>query len=199
VANRAKLNVQIINLSLGHPIFAPPENDPLVRAVERATRAGIYVVVSAGNFGLKADGTVGYAGITSPGNAQSAITVGAAMTQDTVTRADDGVAPYSSRGPTWYQGLAKPDLVAPGHRLASDAAIGSTLYNTALASGHASTGDRLLMLNGTSMSAAVSTGVIALVLQAHEQNGFHKQKAMTPNLMKAIVEFSAIRWPAPMR
>ncbi len=43
VANRAKLNVQIINLSLGHPIFAPPEDDPLVRAVEKATRAGIYV------------------------------------------------------------------------------------------------------------------------------------------------------------
>jgi len=93
VSNRAKLNAQIINLSLGHPIFAPPKDDPLVRAVEKATRAGIYVVVSAGNWGLKADGTVGYAGITSPGNAQSAITVGAAMTQDTVTRDDDGVAP----------------------------------------------------------------------------------------------------------
>src|SRR5256885_16186748 len=42
------------------------------------------------------------------------------------------------------------------------------------------------------MSAAVSTGVVALVLQAHNQNGFHRQKAITPNLMKAIVEFSAI-------
>ena len=29
------------------------------------------------------------------------------------------VAPYSSRGPTWFDGFAKPDVVAPGHRLVS--------------------------------------------------------------------------------
>ena len=33
IANRSKLNVQIINLSLGHPIFSRPEDDPLVQAV----------------------------------------------------------------------------------------------------------------------------------------------------------------------
>ncbi len=54
-------------------------------------------------------------------------------------------------------------------------------------------GDRLLTLNGTSMSAAIATGVVALALEAHNQNGFHRQRAITPNLMKALVEFSAIR------
>src|SRR5579872_885713 len=34
VANQAKLNVQVINLSLGHPIYAPAQYDPLVQAVE---------------------------------------------------------------------------------------------------------------------------------------------------------------------
>ena len=65
---------------------------------------------------------MGYAGISSPGNAPSAITVGAAKTFDTTTRADDLVADYSSRGPTWYDGFAKPDVVAPGHRLVGPAA-----------------------------------------------------------------------------
>jgi serine protease AprX len=192
VANRAKLNVQIINLSLGHPIFARPEDDPLVQAVEKASQAGLFVVVSAGNYGLKADGTIGYAGITSPGNAHSAITIGATDTLNTIKRDDDSVAAYSSRGPTWYEALPKPDLVSPGTRLASDAAIGSTLYNAALAAGRIRKGDQLLVLNGTSMGTAVTTGVVALVLQAHNQNGFHRQRPITPNLMKALLEYSAI-------
>jgi subtilisin family serine protease len=133
VLNRTKLNVHIVNLSLGHPIYAPAADDPLVQAVEQASASGLIVVVSAGNFGQKqTDGTSGYAGITSPGNAPSAITVGAAMTNDTVTRWDDQVAPYSSRGPSWYDGFAKPDLVAPGHHLASDTNISSYLYKQLL-------------------------------------------------------------------
>ena len=45
--------------------------------------------------------------------------VGAVRTFDTVTRADDRIAPYSSRGPSWYDGFAKPDIVAPGDNLLS--------------------------------------------------------------------------------
>src|SRR4051812_33662507 len=51
VANKARLNAQIINLSLGHPIFAPAVDDPLVQAVQKATAAGFIVVTSAGNRG----------------------------------------------------------------------------------------------------------------------------------------------------
>ena len=192
VTNRSKLNVQIVNLSLGHPIFSRPEDDPLVQAVEMASQAGLYVVVSAGNFGMRSDGTTGYAGITSPGNAHSAITIGATDTLNTTTRQDDSVAAYSSRGPTWYEALPKPDLVSPGTRLASDAAIGSTLYNAALSAGKIKKGDQLLVLSGTSMGTGVASGVVALILQAHNQNGFHKQRAITPNFMKALLQYSAI-------
>jgi len=69
VANKAHLNVQIINLSLGHPILAPAKDDPLVQAVEKATAAGLIVVASAGNYGRQSGGAPGYTGITSPGNA----------------------------------------------------------------------------------------------------------------------------------
>ena len=129
IDNRDKLNIDVINLSLGHPIYESAETDPLVRAVEDATRAGIVVVAAAGNYGMnQATGEIGYAGITSPGNAPSAITVGALDMHDTADRSDDTVAPYSSRGPAWYSGLAKPDLVAPGHRLVAVGAYGGTLY-----------------------------------------------------------------------
>ena len=53
-------------------ICEPAATDPLVQAIEAAVRAGIVVVVSAGNVGVNATtGQVGYAGITSPGNAPS--------------------------------------------------------------------------------------------------------------------------------
>ena len=53
------------------------------------------------------------------------------MTQNTAQRDDDVVAPYSSRGPSWYDGFAKPDLVAPGHKLVSDTDTSSYLYTNA--------------------------------------------------------------------
>jgi subtilisin family serine protease len=52
IANKYKLKIDIINLSLGHPIYEPAATDSLVQAVERAVRAGMAVIVSAGNFGL---------------------------------------------------------------------------------------------------------------------------------------------------
>jgi serine protease AprX len=90
--NRATYDIRVINLSLGHPVFEPAADDPLVQAVEAAVRAGIVVVASAGNCGYNSEtGQSGYAGISSPGNAPSAITVGALDTKGTETR-DDTVA-----------------------------------------------------------------------------------------------------------
>ncbi|MCC7417020.1 MAG: S8 family peptidase [Acidobacteria bacterium] len=194
IANRAALGVHIVNLSLGHPIYAPAEDDPLVQAVERASASGLIVVVSAGNFGqAERSGEVGYLGITSPGNARSAITVGAADTKHTTAREDDEVARYSSRGPTWFDALAKPDLVAPGHRLASDTNATSYLFKL-LKSGHVKSrnGGDYLELSGASMATAVASGVAALALDAHNRAGLQSVHPISANLMKGILEYSAI-------
>ncbi len=93
IVNRRALDISVLNLSLGHPIFEPAATDPLVQAVEHAVREGLIVVVSAGNFGRNPQsGVVGYAGIASPGNAPSAFTVGSVRTFDTVSREDDRIA-----------------------------------------------------------------------------------------------------------
>jgi serine protease AprX len=192
VQNRDRLKIDIINLSLGHPVFEPRTTDPLVQAVEAASRAGIVVVAAAGNFGRNpTTGVAGYGGITSPGNAESAITVGAVDTQDTVSRLDDTVASYSSRGPTWYDAGAKPDVVAPGSRLVAAAALRSSLYGEYpdRRVGWARKQPQYLRLSGTSMAAAVTTGVVALMLEAHEE---HFKQPLTPNAVKALLEFSAI-------
>jgi len=193
VANKSKLNVQIINLSLGHPILAPAAHDPLVLAVERATQAGLIVVTAAGNNGQKKGGDIGYTGIASPGNAPSAITVGATITNNTVVRGDDRIADFSARGPTWFDAYAKPNVVAPGFQLAGDASLSSTLFKQ-LPSGRvkAKNGADFLSLSGTSMAAAVTTGVVALIVDAHNKNGFHRQRPVTANLVKGMLEFSAI-------
>jgi len=60
VANRLTLGIDVINLSLGHPIYEPAATDPLVQAVEAASRAGIVVVTASGNAGInpRSDGMV---------------------------------------------------------------------------------------------------------------------------------------------
>ena len=129
-ANKETLGIDVINLSLGHPVYESVATDPLVRALEQAVRAGIVIVVSAGNHGVDpATDIPGYGGIPSPANAPSAVTVGATNTAGTVERSDDIVARYSSRGPTWIDGFAKPDVVAPGHRIVAPIGTDSMLYD----------------------------------------------------------------------
>jgi serine protease AprX len=185
--------IDIINLSLGHPIYEPAAGDPLVRAVENAVHAGIVVVTAAGNMGSDKEGDPGYTGITSPGNAPSVITVGALNSQGTARVSDDRVASFSSRGPTWYDGFAKPDLLAPGVNLTSDAPRLSSLLTEfpQIRVSSKSTKGSFGSLSGTSMAAAVATGVSAVVLEASRVAN-PGVSALTPNGLKAILQYTAL-------
>ena len=119
IEHRLAWNIKIINVSLGHPVMESAQDDPLCQAVQRATDAGILVIVAAGNVGKMADGRPVIGGISSPGNSPAALTVGALNTRQTAARSDDVMATYSSRGPTMIDGVLKPELVAPGNQILS--------------------------------------------------------------------------------
>ena len=167
IENRDKYKIRAINLSLGHPVMEPSTTDPLCRAVMKATAAGIVVIASAGNSGKAADGRPILGGITSPGNSPYAITVGAMNTKGTVTRSDDIMTTYSSRGPTRFEHAVKPDVVAPGNKIVSLETSGSYLQRNYPQFHMAGKGvNSYSHLSGTSMSTAVVTAGVALLLQA---------------------------------
>jgi serine protease AprX len=189
IEHRREYNVRIINLSLGAPVLQPYRDDPLCEAVERAVRAGLVVVAAAGNFGRSADGKSVYGAITSPANSPYAIAVGAIDTHDTAQRSDDTLATYSSKGPTRYDLVMKPDLAAPGSHIRSAEAVGSYLSTTYPARHVAGTGPNAVMqLSGTSMAAGVVSGAAALVLDA--------RGSLTPRDTKAALQLTSTFLPS---
>ncbi|MBM3735248.1 MAG: hypothetical protein FJW39_05615 [Acidobacteria bacterium] len=171
-------NIRVMNLSLGRPVTQSFQTDPLCQAVERAWKAGIVVVVAAGNLGRYAT-TQGYATIAAPGNDPFVITVGAARNPEdgSDSQSDDTVSSFSSKGPTAIDHVVKPDLVAPGNLMVARTVFPSTL--TSLLPGNAMVMDskQYLKLSGTSMAAPVVAGVAAMII--------HKDSTMTPDQVKA--------------
>ena len=166
-SNHAKYGIRVVNLSWGTDGIQPTNIDPLDAAVEKAWRADLVVVVSAGNTG---PGTV-----TKPGDDPHVITVGAADIANTAANDDDTVAPFSARGTANGAGH-KPDVVAPGVSLISDRARGSTvdLFNPG-----ARVGWSLFRGTGTSQAAAVVSGVVARMLDV--------DPSLTPDQVKWVL------------
>ncbi|PIW02010.1 MAG: hypothetical protein CO108_10720 [Deltaproteobacteria bacterium CG_4_9_14_3_um_filter_63_12] len=180
IENRDLYNVRVINLSLSAPVFESYTTDPLCQAVQHAVEGGIVVVGAAGNAGFGDNQTL-FGGIGSPANHPAVITVGASDPANTVVRSDDSVAWFSSRGPTLFDGVAKPDLLAPGVNLRLPVPTNATLAR--LSSVHPDPDGAWLNASGTSFSAALVSGTVALMLE--------QTPGLNPTEVKAILEFTA--------
>ena len=190
IAHKDQYNIRVLNLSIGGDPVGSFQVDPVDQAVEAAWQNGITVVCAAGN-----EGDFGAGGILSPGNDPLAITVGATDTRQTADTRDDVVASYSSVGPTQFDEVAKPDLVAPGNRLVSLRTPGSYIdtnfpENTIPIINYAPTApttmsSNYLMLSGTSTSAPVVAGAAALMIGADPR--------LTPNDVKVRLMSTADR------
>jgi serine protease AprX len=182
ISLQKKYNIQVINLSLGRGISVSYTQDPLCQAVESAWQAGIVVVVAAGNYGrLSVDGSNGYGTITAPGNDPFVITVGAMNSNGSSSPSAETMTSYTSKGPTTYDHVVKPDIMAPGNNIVSLAAPGAALeaeYPAQLVNGNDGNPD-YFTLSGTSMATPVVSGAVALLVQ---QNG-----NLTPDQVKALL------------
>jgi serine protease AprX len=158
VDNKTAYNIRVINLSLSSAAAESYTTDPLDAAVEQAWNSGITVVAAAGNEALTNDGVT-----FSPANDPWVITVGALDDKGTMTRLDDTLAPWSSRGLT-QDGVHKPEVLAPGVGLVSTLAPNSDFAHICPA---CIVDGRYFRAGGTSMATGVVSGAAALLIEAH--------------------------------
>ena len=175
VANRSKYHIRVLNLSFGATPQSFYWNDPLDQAVMAAWQAGIVVVAAAGNEGPTP------MTIDVPGNVPYVITVGALTDNYTpYDPSDDRLASFSSTGPT-YEGFVKPELIAPGGHITASMSGSSYLAN--IDPNSMMPGENLFTMSGTSMAAAVTSGVVALMIQ--------EDPSLTPDTVKCRLLSSA--------
>jgi serine protease AprX len=178
-AQQNGLNIRVLNLSYGTNSAQDVAIDPLDYAVEQAWRAGITVVVSAGN-----DGTT-RAPLADPANDPLVLAVGADDTRGTDSVGDDIVPDFSQHGTA----ARHVDVIAPGVHVLGLRDPGSSIDQ---ANPQAVVNSRFFRGSGTSQAAAVVSGLSALYLSKYPTATPDDVKyalmstATTPNSVKTV-------------
>jgi serine protease AprX len=105
--NRERYQIRVVNISAGGDAEQSYLENSLCRTVERAVRAGLVVVCAVGNAGWEPGHPV-----LPPASSPSSIAVGGLDDQNSLDPARRSLY-RSSYGPT-FDGLQKPELIAPG-------------------------------------------------------------------------------------
>ena len=153
--NKNTYNIRVVNISFNSTVDESYHTSPLDAAVEILWFNKIVVVVSAGN---QANGI-----LYPPANDPFIITVGATDDKGTASINDDIVASFSAFGTT-TDGIVKPDLVAPGNNVI--ARMVNT--NMGMAKAHPANviSQTYFKMSGTSVSAPMVSGAVAILLQS---------------------------------
>ena len=168
VDHAAELNIRVLNLSYASGSSLPYTSDPLTYALERAWRAGIVVVVAAGNDGRQSKV------LASPAIDPFVISVAAVEATDDTTFV---VPKWMSSG----DGVRNPDVSAPGAHIDS---LRDPLSRVDIEHPEGYVSDTLFRGSGSSQAAAVVTGSAALLLQARPD--------LTPDQLKALLEKNTV-------
>ncbi len=180
--------IDIISLSWGitsHEGGGSDGTDMHSMILDAAMEEGVVVSVAAGNDGPNNDGLSGM------GSSDLSITVGATDDGNTVSRDDDTIASYSSRGPRRDNGDGnplnelKPEITAPGTNIIqAEGCVTSGGCNNFLG-GDASGNTYTSRGSGTSYATPSVSGILALMIEANEE--------LSPFEMKEILKFTAER------
>ena len=165
------MNVRVINLAYGTDSTQNWQADPLSAAVERAWRAGIVVVVAAGNDGNST-------ALRDPAFNPYVIAVGASDSNQSPNTADDFVASFANCGTEDRY----VDVLAPGRSIISLRNPGSVAD---VEFPEARIGDDLFLGSGTSQASAIVSGAVALILDRYPK--------ATPDMVKAALMNTSAR------
>lgn len=210
-----RLNVRVVNMSVGGDYFSDDPDHPLHQAVRKLVESGVTVVAASGNHSAGS--------LVPPASSAEAITVGGYNDNNSLDRSRWGM--YQSDYGYAYDGTSKPDVIAPAQWIASPILPGTLVDREAywlgpllssegekamrrlLVSGYADLGlrrheverpdDALYArlqarinslklidakhqhVDGTSVSAAIVTSVVAQMLEANP--------CLTPDVIRSIL------------
>ncbi|HEY3831216.1 MAG TPA: hypothetical protein VGO03_02885 [Acidimicrobiia bacterium] len=189
-------HVDVLDESIGSDPYPNPATDPISLVDQAAIAAGVTVVAATGDGGL-------HNNIQAPAVANNVMSVGATTQYQTYVQTGAEGARFGSGG--WLDnnisafsssGQAMPghtvSVVAPGEAGWADCS-NNPMYESC--TNYQGEGSNIELFGGTGESAALASGVAALVIEAYENT--HHGTRPTPDVVRHLISSTATDLDAP--